>query len=184
MAGRSAATAPSWRAAASALVRRVVPGHARFFVVEAIPPEEGFDVFEIESRGSQVVLRGSSGVAVASALNSYLERFCHVNVSNPLRALRLPDSLPAVGEKVRVRTIYARRYFFNYCTFSYSMAWWDWPQWEQMIDWMALKGINMPLAVTGQEGTLAVRAARPGIQRSADWRLPGGPGVPAVGLDG
>ena len=31
------------------------------------------------------------------------------------------------------------------------MAWWDWPQWERMIDWMALHGINMPLAVTGQE---------------------------------
>src|SRR5678816_2126360 len=31
------------------------------------------------------------------------------------------------------------------------MAWWDWTQWEHMIDWMALKGINTPLAVTGQE---------------------------------
>jgi alpha-N-acetylglucosaminidase len=32
------------------------------------------------------------------------------------------------------------------------MAWWDWTQWQRMIDWMALKGINTPLAVTGQEG--------------------------------
>ena len=31
------------------------------------------------------------------------------------------------------------------------MAWWDWAEWERMIDWMALKGINLPLAVTGQE---------------------------------
>lgn len=33
---------------------------------------------------------------------------------------------------------------------SYSMAFWDWERWEQEIDWMALQGINMPLAFTGQ----------------------------------
>jgi alpha-N-acetylglucosaminidase len=31
------------------------------------------------------------------------------------------------------------------------MPWWKWPQWERFIDWMALNGINMPLAITGQE---------------------------------
>jgi alpha-N-acetylglucosaminidase len=30
------------------------------------------------------------------------------------------------------------------------MVWWDWKRWEQEIDWMALNGINMPLAVLGQ----------------------------------
>lgn len=33
------------------------------------------------------------------------------------------------------------------------MAWWDWNRWEQEIDWMALHGINMPLAITGEEYT-------------------------------
>ena len=67
--------------------------------------------------------------------------------------------------KSRVATPYKHRYFFNYCTFSYSMAWWDWTQWERMIDWMALKGINLPLAATGQEGDVAAGAARPRLQR-------------------
>ncbi len=40
---------------------------------------------------------------------------------------------------------------FNFCAFSYTLAYWDWPQWERMIDWMALHGVNMPLSVTGQE---------------------------------
>jgi alpha-N-acetylglucosaminidase len=31
------------------------------------------------------------------------------------------------------------------------MAWWDWERWQQEIDWMALNGINMPLALTGEE---------------------------------
>lgn len=33
---------------------------------------------------------------------------------------------------------------------SYSMAYWDWDRWEAEIDWMALQGINLPLAFTGK----------------------------------
>jgi len=39
----------------------------------------------------------------------------------------------------------------NVCTVSYSMVWWDWNRWEQEIDWMAMNGINLALAFTGQE---------------------------------
>lgn len=37
----------------------------------------------------------------------------------------------------------------NVCTFGYSYAHWDWKRWEREIDWMALNGINMPLAFVG-----------------------------------
>uniref|UniRef100_A0A1I7XPG7 Alpha-N-acetylglucosaminidase n=1 Tax=Heterorhabditis bacteriophora TaxID=37862 RepID=A0A1I7XPG7_HETBA len=43
------------------------------------------------------------------------------------------------------------RYFGNPCTFSYSFAWWQWKNWERMIDWLALNGFNMVLAPIGQE---------------------------------
>lgn len=139
-------------AAARALIARVIPRSASAFQVAAIPDSAGYDVFEVESQGQQVVLRGSSGVAIASALNWYLEQVAGLNASLPLTPLTLPAALPKVPELVRRTTRYRIRYFFNYCTFSYSMAWWDWNQWQSMIDWMALKGINAPLAVTGQEG--------------------------------
>ncbi|KAJ6375610.1 hypothetical protein OIU77_000567, partial [Salix suchowensis] len=42
-------------------------------------------------------------------------------------------------------------YYSNAVTSSYSFAWWDWKRWEKEIDWMALQGINLPLAFTGQE---------------------------------
>ncbi|KAJ8432286.1 hypothetical protein Cgig2_028548 [Carnegiea gigantea] len=35
--------------------------------------------------------------------------------------------------------------------FPDSFVWWDWERWEKEIDWMALQGINLPLAFTGQE---------------------------------
>ena len=48
--------------AARDLVRRVLPGNA--FRVEIIPADQGRDVFEIESSGDKLVLRGNNGVAV------------------------------------------------------------------------------------------------------------------------
>lgn len=31
------------------------------------------------------------------------------------------------------------------------MAFWDWNRWEKEIDWMALNGVNLPLAIVGTE---------------------------------
>ena len=43
------------------------------------------------------------------------------------------------------------RYYQNVCTVSYSFVWWNWSRWQREIDWMALNGINLPLAFNGQE---------------------------------
>ena len=43
------------------------------------------------------------------------------------------------------------RYYQNVCTVSYSFVWWNWTRWEREIDWMAINGINLPLAFNGQE---------------------------------
>ena len=39
----------------------------------------------------------------------------------------------------------------NVCTMGYSLVFTDWAYWEKQIDWMALNGINLPLAFVGQE---------------------------------
>ena len=51
------------------LISRVLPRHAQFFEVAFIPQQQGKDVFEVESRDKKIILRGSNGVSVASALN-------------------------------------------------------------------------------------------------------------------
>ncbi len=43
------------------------------------------------------------------------------------------------------------RYYQNVCTVSYSFVWWNWTRWQREIDWMAMTGINFPLAFNGQE---------------------------------
>ncbi|SFE34312.1 alpha-N-acetylglucosaminidase [Chitinophaga sp. CF118] len=138
--------------ASLALIKRVVPQQAAVFVVEPLPQELQKDVFEIESRQNKIVLRGNNGVAVASALYYYLTEYCHCQITWNGTNLKLPAKIPAVA-KIRKTTPYEYRYYLNYCTFNYSMSWWDWERWQKEIDWMALHGINMPLAVTGEEYT-------------------------------
>lgn len=138
-------------AVSMALVKRVVPAYAGHFIVEPLAEEKGKDVFELESRAGKIILRGNNGGAVASALYYYLNQYCHCQITWNGTNLRLPKALPAVPCKIRKATPYEYRYYLNYCTFNYSMSWWDWPRWEKEIDWMALHGINMPLAVTGEE---------------------------------
>ena len=50
----------------------------------------------------------------------------------------LPDVLPLPSRPERHITDAAQRYYLNYCTHSYSMAFWDWERWQKEIDWMAL----------------------------------------------
>ena len=52
---------------------------------------------------------------------------------------------------VRVAAVVPRRYMYNVCTFGYTSAFWRWEEWESEVDWLALHGINMPLALVGQE---------------------------------
>lgn len=136
-----------------ALIKRVIPTRANAFVVEELPATAPQDVFEVESAKGKIILRGNNGVAVASALYHYLTEYAHCQITWNGTNLNIPAVLPVVKQKVHKTTPYEYRYYLNYCTYNYSMSWWDWKRWEKEIDWMALHGINMPLALTGQEYT-------------------------------
>ena len=139
------------------LLQRWLPDYRHAFAFEPIPAVEGRDVFEIESLDELIVIRGNNAVSMAMGLNWYLKYKAHADISLFGTQLNLPPELPAVNEKIRRVSQEKYRYMLNYCSFGYTMAWYDWDQWEKLIDWMALNGINMPLAVTGQEAVLCVR---------------------------
>ncbi|MGQ1889205.1 alpha-N-acetylglucosaminidase [Thermophagus sp. OGC60D27] len=132
------------------LIRRVISEHADQFLVE-IEDTDTLDWFEISSQKDQIVLRGNSGVSIASALYYYLKEYCHCQITWNGTNLNLPEKLPVIEARIRKESPYEYRYYLNYCTFNYSMSWWDWERWEKEIDWMALHGINMSLSITGQE---------------------------------
>ncbi|ELW54978.1 Alpha-N-acetylglucosaminidase [Tupaia chinensis] len=113
-------------AAVRALVARLLgPGPATNFSVSverSLAAESGLDTYSLSGGGGGAQVR-----------------------------LRLPRPLPAVPGELIEATPNRYRYYQNVCTQSYSFVWWDWARWEQEIDWMALNGINLALAWSGQE---------------------------------
>ncbi len=134
------------------LIERILPGKCDQFVIEVIPTANGHDVFELAGKNGKIILRGNSTNSLAVALNWYLKYFCRTSVSWYADVpIELPMSLPPIDQPIRRVNSQQYRFFFNYCTFGYTMAFWQWRDWERLIDWMALNGINMPLAITGTE---------------------------------
>ena len=132
------------------LLERIDKGASDKFVIEVCDNDKDF--FELSSNNNKIVVKGNNFVSIATGINWYLKYYAGIhlswnNMSNPL-----PDLLPIIEKPIRVNCNVKYRYDLNFCTFSYSMAFWDWERWEREIDWMALHGINLSLAVTGSEG--------------------------------
>ena len=102
-------------------------------------------------KNNPIIIRGNSWVNIAVGINWYLKHHAGIHISWNNMNVKLPAVLPAVKQKERHETDLKLRYNFNYCTFSYTMAFWDWNRWQKEIVWMALHGINMPLAAVGTE---------------------------------
>lgn len=139
--------------AALDLIQRIIPADAANFIVDtALPQQDDQDTFSVsDTADGKILLRGNNGVSVASALNWYLKNRAHCHVSWCGDQLDLPSPLPKIGKTVTVSTPLKYRVYFNYCTLSYSAAWWDWERWQREIDFMAMNGINAPLSVVGIE---------------------------------
>ncbi|MDQ8206384.1 alpha-N-acetylglucosaminidase [Coraliomargarita sp. SDUM461003] len=140
--------------AAHQLITRIAPEHANKFIVDtSLPKVDGKDVFSVsDTADGKILIRGNNGVSVASGFNWYLKNraFCHLSWCGD--QMDIPTPLPQVGESVTVNTPLKRRTYFNYCTLSYTGAWWNWEnRWEREIDFMAMQGINHPLSVIGLE---------------------------------
>ena len=86
---------------------------------------------------------------------SYVTEFGEVDIwwtGSRLHELALP--LPKVGESVSGSAIVPYRYHFNTVTFGYTTAFWDFDKWSLLLDWLALRGVNLPLAWNGYEKIL------------------------------
>jgi alpha-N-acetylglucosaminidase len=133
------------------LVERLLPSHSPAIELERIDAENGRDVFELETRGGKLVVRGSSENASASGLRHYLEHYASAHVSWGGDRLDLPAPLPAVPRLIRVTTSHTLRYAYNFTVFGYSTPHWDWSRWEREIDLLAMHGFNLALVTTGYE---------------------------------
>lgn len=132
-----------------ALLERIDKGASRKILTETVKSDHDF--FEITSRGGKPLIRGNNYVSIASGINWYLKYRLGVHLTWNTMHASLPATLPVAGNTERHDTDIKHRYYLNYCTLSYSMAFWDWKRWEQELDWMALHGINLCLDIVGTD---------------------------------
>lgn len=117
--------------------------------LQDIPSEEGKDCYEISAKDGELLVKGSSPSAICYAFNKYLRYACGSMVTWGGKHLELPETWPDWQEKAT--SPYQFRYFLNVCTFGYTAPYWDWNRWSEELDWMALHGVNMPLASVASE---------------------------------
>ncbi|MFX3635911.1 MAG: alpha-N-acetylglucosaminidase [Candidatus Pristimantibacillus sp.] len=133
------------------LIERVVgTPKASLFELQLVTGD-GSEYFELEQKGSLILITGTSNSALTSGFHWYLKHVCHMHISWCGDQLEWPNPLPVLEAPIRQTTPHEYRYYLNYCTFSYSMPFWDWDRWEKEIDWMALNGVNLALHIVGLE---------------------------------
>ena len=137
---------------------RTVPSLAKApekLQLEIIEKEDGHDVFETKASGGILNIRGSSGTALCRGFYDFLKTNRLGMVSWDNKDIRWPAQLPDAAPR-RIVSPFRNHYYFNVVTYGYTMPYWTWERWEKEIDWMALHGIDMPLALVATEG-IAVR---------------------------
>jgi alpha-N-acetylglucosaminidase len=137
--------------AAKQVLMRTIGMKSSSFEFEKIPSENGLDVYEVIALSGKVQVKGSGTIAMTRGAYDYLQKACNIQYtwsSQPL--IQLPKEFP---DFTIPRTVspYKLRQYYNVCTYGYSTAFWHFEDWEKELDWMALHGINMPLAMGGQE---------------------------------
>ena len=104
---------------------------------------------------SRIQIKGTRASELTAGLGFYLRHYCNMTIGWPRGGgsnVFVPDEWPSIGPAPLVKQRNsAFSYLMNVCTHSYSLVWYGWNEWEQFIDWMALSGINLMLAMTGQE---------------------------------
>lgn len=144
----AACSSPAEKAAGK-LARRIVPAYAGKIRFRETASDKEF--YRISAHGKGILIEGSGANALAAGLGRYLEEAA-IDVSwYASDSIAQPLPMPIPDHVIRTDALVPQRFFLNYCTFGYTMPWWQWTDWERFIDWMALRGVNMPLAITGGE---------------------------------
>uniref|UniRef100_A0A1D1ZA06 Alpha-N-acetylglucosaminidase n=1 Tax=Anthurium amnicola TaxID=1678845 RepID=A0A1D1ZA06_9ARAE len=158
--------AATQEAAARGVLERLLPSHLSAFQFRIIPKEwcGGHSCFWIKNINNYqksvpvILVEGTTAVEISSGLHWYLKYWCGAHISwdktGGIQVASVPplQLLPRVDDEgVVIKRPVPWSYYQNVVTSSYSFVWWDWKRWEKEIDWMALQGVNLPLAFTGQE---------------------------------
>ncbi|KAK9259045.1 tim-barrel domain-containing protein [Lipomyces tetrasporus] len=131
------------------------------FVLVAPASTSSNDSYTISTKAGHdtVVISGTTVNSLARGFYHYVEQCGRVPISWTASTIKTLGSLPKLcgaghGGSLNGAAVVAWRYYFNTVTFGYTTAFYSWADWEHLLDWAAMHGINMPLAWVGYEQVL------------------------------
>ncbi|MBR0300126.1 MAG: alpha-N-acetylglucosaminidase [Bacteroidales bacterium] len=137
-------------AAAEQLCARILPKQCNN--IDFVLEEGDGDFYSLETVDGRLKIGGNNANSLSRGFGDYLRDYCKTGVTWWARdRVKEPSQLPVIESRIVRRSLVGKRFFLNYCTYGYSLAWWKWKDWERLIDWMALHGVTLALANTGQE---------------------------------
>ena len=123
-------------------------GRIRLRLAPGDPAKGAWYAYRADAR--TLTVEAASAVALVRGAYAGLHAAGAWSVSWEGDRIALPAAF-ALMASGRVSTPFRHRAYLNTCAFGYTTPWWDWARWEREIDWMALHGVDLPLAMEGQE---------------------------------
>ena len=133
----------------SLLIRHIGAANAAHIKFELRQDAEN-EWYSISASGGEVTVAASTRVGLARGAYSYLHDTGTYYLGWEGKRLKIPVNFPDFPAQTATAKV-AYRAYLNVVAYGYSTPWWDWHRWQQEIDWMAFHGINMPIAMEGQE---------------------------------
>ena len=121
------------------------------FEIKENPKGNGLDYFKLSNSGGKILVTANNGVSLSVGVNHYLKYYCKVNICQVGDQNKMPADIILLDKEIFKETKAKVRYSYNYCTLSYSMAFWGEKEWQEELDWLALNGVNVVLDATAQE---------------------------------
>ena len=108
-----------------------------------------------DDAGGKIRIDATTASELAFGVGHYFREYCNMTIGWKRGGgsdLFIPKLWPVIGGgTITKKRVVPWSYMMNVCTHSYSLVWYNWAEWEEFIDWMAMSGINLFLAMTGQE---------------------------------
>ncbi|MGO4891321.1 alpha-N-acetylglucosaminidase TIM-barrel domain-containing protein [Flavobacterium sp. W21_SRS_FM6] len=108
------------------------------------------DWYQVSAQNGQLTITANVPTALSYGTYQYLRSIGAMAVSWEGSRIAFPQSFDDYQGK-KVTSLFQQRAYLNVCAYGYTMPWWDWPEWQKELDWMALHGVNNPVAMEGQE---------------------------------
>lgn len=143
---KSSISARSQAIAAMEVINRTIPDHIDLFKIKInfLFKSHTFRITKLN--GSETVLiEASSGVIACKGFYYYLKNYCNSHIAWEGSNIQLPKYLPNINI---TQTSTSQFIFYqNVCAYSYSYPFWTWSDWQRHIDWIAMQGITLTIAV-------------------------------------